>query len=523
MRATGMMFVYVLLGVAMVSGHAAESGVIGWRGDGSGNFANANPPLSFSTNENLTWKADIGQGCGAAIVVGSRLFVQAAPNALVCLDKATGKELWRRTHHAGALDTNRPSCRLDAAMDLVGKAHELKQKAHRLPKESDEREQCENEFKETLAALPPGLPGLPGAGISTSGRSDGGGYSSLGRYLICVTPCSDGRRVVAVFPTGIAVAYDLEGRFLWNADLGEPPICPANLRPGQKWRPSAGFIANCPVMTPEGIVLLSYGPLAQGVSAGDGKAIWSKILSNRSYASPVHGAVDGVSFVVTDGGDILRVRDGLTIYDGKDTGPSGECSVSPVFADGVFHWVTHAVKVVPGDPPRAETVWEMPLEQLHKLGRTPVLYRTPRLSGCDDFCSPVLANGRVIYHGFNGLWALDAASGRLLTQCVGIRPSVKALSSGAGKAWPYGGMIRAGDHLILIHDNGLVKMFPINDTFTPPKFAAIPDDVYAQPTCDGRALYIRSLNALWRFDRPADDGAAGDRGATTNRTTTATP
>jgi hypothetical protein len=66
-------------------------------------------------------------------------------------------------------------------------------------------------------------------------------------------------------------------------------------------------------------------------------------------------------------------------------------------------------------------------------------------------------------------------------------------------------------------------MFPINDTFAPATYAAIPDDVYAQPTCDGRALYIRSLNALWRFDRPADDGAAGDRGATTNRTTTATP
>jgi outer membrane protein assembly factor BamB len=72
-----------------------EGRVYNFRGDPSGGYPNADPPLSFSTNENLTWKADIGQGCGAIVIVGERLFVQAAPNALVCLDKATGKDLWR--------------------------------------------------------------------------------------------------------------------------------------------------------------------------------------------------------------------------------------------------------------------------------------------------------------------------------------------------------------------------------------------------------------------------------------------
>jgi hypothetical protein len=34
----------------------------------------------------------------------------------------------------------------------------------------------------------------------------------------------------------------------------------------------------------------------------------------------------------------------------------------------------------------------------------------------------------------------------------------------------YAGVIRAGGHLMVIHDSGLVKMFPINETFAPAKY-----------------------------------------------------
>jgi hypothetical protein len=158
------------------------------------------------------------------------------------------------------------------------------------------------------------------------------------------------------------------------------------------------------------------------------------------------------------------------------------------------------VRVVPGEKPQAQTVWELGLEKLHAIGRTPLIYKKPRMSGCDDFCSPVVAGGKVTYYGLGGLVTFDEATGKMAARIQLKKPSIRPLSHGVTKNWAYGGMIRAGDHLILIHDNGLVKMFPINDTFAPAKYAAIPDDVYAQPTCDGRALYIRSLNALWRFD-----------------------
>jgi outer membrane protein assembly factor BamB len=484
--------------------------VINFRGDPSGGYPDAHPPTRFSATENLTWKAEIGQGCGAAIIVGNRLFVQAAPNALVCLDKATGRELWRRTHHVGQLDPSLPACRLDGAMDHVGQLQGLKQRFRRLAEGTQERTKLEADFERGLAALPEKLPALPGAGINTAGRKDGGGYTSLGFYLICMTPCSDGRSVVAVFPTGIAVAYDLTGRMMWNQVVTPPGI-------GKRGGPP-GILSTCPVMTAEGIVVVRFGGLTTGIEAATGKVMWKIASEGRGcHASPVVGVVGGESFVATDGGDIIRARDGLVIHKGE--GPGGDCSVSPVFADGVFHWVPLAVRVTPATgpeaPPQTKVLWSLRAEVMEDLGKQCYGYKYPRpyLSGGIDFTSPVVMDGRVLYYGWFHLNVFDAATGSVIAQHKLPRSNVKPLSRGVTKNWAYGGMVRAGAYLIVIHDNGLVKFLPINDTYSPIKACALPDDVYAQPACDGPALYIRSLNALWRFDQSTSGDAASKQKA----------
>jgi outer membrane protein assembly factor BamB len=136
-------------------------------------------------------------------------------------------------------------------------------------------------------------------------------------------------------------------------------------------------------------------------------------------------------------------------------------------------------------------------------------YPTPHLSGSIDFVSPVLVDGKVLYYGWgNRMTVLEAATGKVLAQQTTGRSAVKALSGGVTKNWAYGGMIRAGDQLVLVHDNGLVRIFPINDTFSPMPSCALPDDIYAQPTCNGPALYFRTLHALYRFDAPHPQAAA---------------
>jgi hypothetical protein len=126
-----------------------------------------------------------------------------------------------------------------------------------------------------------------------------------------------------------------------------------------------------------------------------------------------------------------------------------------------------------------------------------------------DFTSPVVVGEQLLYYAWNRMNVIEAATGKVLAQHRLAKSPVRPLARGVTKNWAYGGMVRAGDWLVLVHDNGLVKTFPLNATFSPMQACALPDDVYAQPTCDGPALYIRSLNALWRFDHPATASGTG--------------
>src|SRR6185295_542279 len=46
-------------------------------------------------SENIAWMTELpGRSTSTPIIVGSRIFLMAEPDELICLDKATGKILW---------------------------------------------------------------------------------------------------------------------------------------------------------------------------------------------------------------------------------------------------------------------------------------------------------------------------------------------------------------------------------------------------------------------------------------------
>jgi outer membrane protein assembly factor BamB len=71
---------------------------VGWRGDGTGGYQSANPVTHWSTNEHIRWKVEVGAGQSSPVVVGQRVFITAEPDLLLCLDRDSGKERWRKTH-----------------------------------------------------------------------------------------------------------------------------------------------------------------------------------------------------------------------------------------------------------------------------------------------------------------------------------------------------------------------------------------------------------------------------------------
>jgi outer membrane protein assembly factor BamB len=77
---------------------------VGWRGDGTGRFPGAKPPVKWSRNgadgktENIIWQTEMPSSSpSSAIVAGDRVFVTASHYDLICIDKSTGKILWVRT------------------------------------------------------------------------------------------------------------------------------------------------------------------------------------------------------------------------------------------------------------------------------------------------------------------------------------------------------------------------------------------------------------------------------------------
>lgn len=95
-----------------------------WRGaDGNGVALDANPPVRFSSTENVRWKAPIeGFGSGSPVIWQDRVFVTSAVEqrgkpggsyrfVVTCLDRDSGTVLWQRTAvkatpHEGTHRTN---------------------------------------------------------------------------------------------------------------------------------------------------------------------------------------------------------------------------------------------------------------------------------------------------------------------------------------------------------------------------------------------------------------------------------
>lgn len=84
----------------------------GYRGDGSGIYPAAAPPINFSEEgkKNLLWVTKIpvvekpgGWSHSPPLVVGKKVFVEAEPDSTLCLDADTGKILWREA--LGLLET----------------------------------------------------------------------------------------------------------------------------------------------------------------------------------------------------------------------------------------------------------------------------------------------------------------------------------------------------------------------------------------------------------------------------------
>lgn len=75
--------------------------------DGSGVADNQKPPVEFGPDKNVLWQVAAPSGPSSPCVWGSRIFLTAFDDGklwTLCLDRATGKELWRRDAKAEKIE-----------------------------------------------------------------------------------------------------------------------------------------------------------------------------------------------------------------------------------------------------------------------------------------------------------------------------------------------------------------------------------------------------------------------------------
>jgi outer membrane protein assembly factor BamB len=88
-----------------------------WRGPNRDGVAEPKqkPPIKWSETENVLWKIAIpGRGHGAAIVIGDQVFIATAEidrqlQSVLCLDRRTGKQLWRGDVHTEGVQAEQKS------------------------------------------------------------------------------------------------------------------------------------------------------------------------------------------------------------------------------------------------------------------------------------------------------------------------------------------------------------------------------------------------------------------------------
>jgi len=336
---------------------AAHGGAVGWRGDGTGCYPSAAPPTEWDIDEgtNILWKTEIGKGQSSPVVVGDRIFVTVEQDALLCLDRQSGKVLWTRDNGFGALP---------AATRPPEKRH----------------------------------PSAPNCGYSSP------------------TPVSDGALVYSSHGTGIVAAYRFDGTLQWIQYFDRQQAtqygrsASPRLVGGKLLVSLGGLIALDPATgkilweaadakptygtpTPAkiGDVEVIITPIGDCVRLADGKILAAK-LAKTTYTSPlVH---DGVAYFVhaptvavklpEKPGEPFRPE---PLWENDDV--EGGFFASPILHDGILYCVSNEGVLYALDAKTGKLVFDKELEIASAAG-------TPGRPQGNIYASPILV-GKLLF------------------------------------------------------------------------------------------------------------------------------
>lgn len=298
----------------------------GWRGDGSGHFPDANPPLKWSMKgdqpTNIVWQTEMpNMSCSSVIAAGERLFTTCNDCDLICVDKKTGKIIWvRSVSPYDAATKEEREAHKDAFLQLDALAKKRDDLAAKIPsaaqagvpKLGEEMLKIEREMDKLLT-------GTDKVKYKNTGMSwSDGGY-------MAATPASDGACVYAWNGWGVTACFDLEGNRKW--------IRFDSLR----WQEHGLY--SSPLLIGDTLITC-LGRQYLALDKRTGKDAWKAEIHSEEggrywYGSHVPMRIGAEDVILAGDGSLIRARDGVRFLKG-----AGYVSTpSPVAGDGFVCWM----------------------------------------------------------------------------------------------------------------------------------------------------------------------------------------
>lgn len=405
-----------------------------WRGPlATGMAPHADPPLKWDAKTNIKWKAALpGRGSSTPIVWGNKVFVQAAedtgrlaadkdlPKAdptfnkktkaprtyyrflVLCLDRNSGKILWRKT-----------AC-------------------ERVPHE---------------------------------GHHPSHSYAAF-------SPVTDGKRVYALFGSQGLYGYNLEGKLLWQRDLGRMET---RLGWGEGGSPVVHGDTLLVNWDHEGKDFLL------ALHAADGTDRWKVDRDEpTSWSTPLVVDYKGKAQVIVSATGRVRSYE---LDTGKQVWECGGQTVnvipSPVAAGGVVYCVSGY---------KGAAAVAIPLDSSGDVtGTKKVLWRYDR--GTPYVPSPLLAGNRLFFTQRNDpiLTSLDIKTGKPVIGRARLPGLTDLYASPAG----------AKDRIYLVGRDGTTLVIRRADKLEVLATNRLDDDIDASPVLVGRQLLLRSHRHLY--------------------------
>lgn len=379
-------------------------------------------PTEWNSTKNIVWKTALpGRGASSPIVFGDRVFLTAYTGYGLADEAQAGKE--------------------------EGSKDEL-----RLHVLSFDRQSGKQLWDESI-------PGSPDTQDITNRVADHG-YATG-------TPVTDGKAVYAYFGVSGVVAYDYQGKLLWQARLGSN---------------TAGFgSASSPVIF-ENLVIVNASIESDNLVALDkatGQEVWKVDSVNRSWSTPCIAEVPGGDpELIINHQEIIRginPRTGEELWNCR--GIQDYVVPVPIAHEGIVYCLggrsnrAIAVKLGGrGDVTKTHKLWEVTIGA--------------------NVTSPVLYDGHLY-------WASDKAIANCLVAKTGEEVYRQRLPT---RARIYASIVRAGEHFfVTTRDQGVVVLAakPEYEEVARNVIETDEGQVNASPAvCDGR-IYLRTDGFLY--------------------------